>query len=44
MENAAAKALEQIEINHYDAGLKAHGVTNIIKFGVVFNGKEVFIV
>jgi len=40
MENAAAKTLEQIEINHYDAGLKAHEVTNIIKLGVVLMEKR----
>jgi hypothetical protein len=44
MENAAEKAIEQIEVNHYDAALTAHGVTNIIKLGIVFNKKDVLIV
>jgi hypothetical protein len=44
MENCAKMALEQIEEKKYEVELRKHGVTNIIKYAIVFLGKEVLIV
>jgi hypothetical protein len=44
MENCAKMALEQIEEKKYEVELRKHGVTNIIKYAIVFLGKEVLVV
>ena len=44
MEERAQKALKQIDEKKYDTKLKARGIKNILKIGVVFYGKEVKVV
>ena len=44
MEEKAKKALKQIDEKKYDTKLKARGIKNILKIGVVFYGKEVKVV
>ena len=44
MEKRAQKALKQIDEKKYDTKLKARGIKNILKIGVVFYGKEVKVV
>ena len=39
----ADKALSQIDDKHYDSEMLQDGVTDIIKFGMAFSGKEVAI-
>ena len=41
MKKEAEKALEQIEEKRYDLLLKNEGIDNIIKIGLVFDGKKV---
>ena len=41
LEVLAQAALQQIEKKHYDTEMRAHGVTNILKYGVAFHGKDV---
>ena len=43
MNKLAEKALEQIDEKKYDIELKQNGVTNILKYGVVFCGKRVHV-
>lgn len=43
LEKLAQSALRQINERHYDTELTAHGVTDIIKYGVAFCGKKVSI-
>ena len=40
MEAMADLALKQIEDNRYDTQMKADGITNIIKIGIAFYGKQ----
>ena len=40
MEELADKALKQIEDNRYDTQMKADGITNIVKVGIAFFGKQ----
>ena len=40
-EKLATKAIEQIDDNQFDAGLRQHGVNNVFKLGIAFCGKEV---
>lgn len=44
LEKLAATALKQINDKKYDTELKSDGVSNIIKFGVAFSGKNVAVV
>ena len=44
LERLANKAIKQIDDNQYDADLRQHGVTNILKLGIAFCGKEVKVV
>lgn len=41
LKQLADRALQQIEEKHYDAQLRQAGVTEIIKYGVAFSGKNV---
>ncbi|WP_300345161.1 PD-(D/E)XK nuclease domain-containing protein, partial [Fusobacterium sp.] len=41
IEKEAKKAFEQIEEKRYDSLLKSEGINNIIKIGLVFDGKKV---
>jgi hypothetical protein len=43
LETAVASALKQIEDKHYDAELRARGVTRILHLGFAFEGKNVAI-
>ena len=43
LERLAQTALEQIDDRHYDTEMTAHGVTDILKYGVAFCGKKVSI-
>ena len=43
LEKRAQDAIHQIEEKHYDEKLRQEGVTNILKYGVAFSGKEVAI-
>ena len=43
LEKRARDAIHQIEEKHYDEKLRLEGVTNILKYGVAFSGKEVAI-
>lgn len=43
LERLAQTALEQIDDRHYDTELTAHGITDILKYGVAFCGKKVSI-
>ncbi len=40
LEGEAKAALNQIEDRNYEAAMRARGITNIIKLGIGFNGKE----
>ena len=44
MANCAKKALAQIEEKKYEVELRKHGITKIIKYGIVFKKKKVLIV
>jgi len=44
LEQAAKDALQQIENKNYAAELTSDGVTKILKLGLAFRGKEVFVV
>ena len=44
LRDSAIKALKQIEREGYEATIKAHGVSEIIKVGIAFRGKKVKIV
>ena len=41
MKGFAKKALQQIDDKKYDIALREAGVTDVIKYGVAFCGKEV---
>ncbi|OPZ89316.1 MAG: hypothetical protein BWY74_02780 [Firmicutes bacterium ADurb.Bin419] len=41
LETALQAALKQIEEKKYDSDLKAIGIKDIVKLGIVFKGKEV---
>ena len=45
LEGTCRRALEQIELKHYDTELKKHGVPDnkIVKFGIGFKGKNVLV-
>jgi len=43
LEQAAAAALKQIEEKQYASELRALGVKNIVKLGIAFDGKKVFV-
>jgi len=43
MKLAASAALAQIEEKQYEVELRKHGVTKIVKYGIVFKGKKVLI-
>ena len=43
LEEMADEALAQIERKHYDAGLRAVGVTHILKLGIAIHGKTIVI-
>lgn len=38
--SAAEKALKQIDEKRYDTELKSRGITEIVKYGIAFSGKE----
>ena len=44
LEREALKAIEQIEEKDYAAEMKAEGITNIVKYGAAFAGKEAKII
>ena len=41
LKDLAQKALRQIKDKKYDTELKAAGITDIIRYGVAFSGKNV---
>ncbi|MEG0455364.1 MAG: PD-(D/E)XK nuclease domain-containing protein, partial [Bacteroides sp.] len=43
VEMALASALQQIEDKHYEATLRAAGVTDILKMAITFDGKQVWV-
>lgn len=44
LKRLANDALKQIDKKHYDAKLRQNGVTEIIKYGVAFSGKQVEVI
>lgn len=40
LQSCAKSALKQIEDRQYEATMRARGITNIIKFGIAFEGKK----
>ncbi|MCM1213261.1 MAG: AAA family ATPase [Lachnospiraceae bacterium] len=44
LEKRAREALDQISEKRYDAELRNNGITNIVKYGIAFSGKQVRIV
>ncbi|MBO4555820.1 MAG: PD-(D/E)XK nuclease domain-containing protein, partial [Elusimicrobiales bacterium] len=44
LEREALKAIEQIEEKNYAAEMNAEGITDIIKYGAAFTGKEAKII
>lgn len=44
LERRAKEALDQIKKKRYDAEMKKDGITNIVKYGIAFSGKQVRIV
>ncbi|MCD8021934.1 MAG: hypothetical protein LUF30_02785 [Lachnospiraceae bacterium] len=43
MEDAAKRALKQIEDKKYETDLKGRGIESVRKYGFAFRGKEVLI-
>lgn len=44
LKKMAADAIKQIEEKHYDTMFLQNGITNIIKYGVAFSGKNVEVI
>ena len=42
-DQALASALQQIEVRHYEAGIRQRGYHDILKLAVVFDGKRVWV-
>lgn len=41
LDEAVASALQQIETKQYESELRAQGITDIVKLGIAFKGKQV---
>lgn len=44
LDKSAKEALDQIKKKRYDAEMKNDGITNIVKYGIAFSGKQVRII